>query len=149
MKLRQGNIMRKLVQICSIFIFLMGANAMADNYDSALDFKRVMSVHKWEHRVILLQASDAGQDSYNHQKEIFKTQSEAMEERDLIVIDISSEDLQALFGGPVTDFTFVLIGKDGSEKLRSGTVVQTQDLFALIDSMPMRQNEVRQREMQQ
>lgn len=36
-----------------------------------------------------------------------------------------------------------LIGKDGGVKVRRETVISNQDLFALIDSMPMRQREMR------
>lgn len=38
-----------------------------------------------------------------------------------------------------------LIGKDGSTKLTSNTLVNPQKLFALIDSMPMRQAEMHRR----
>lgn len=39
-------------------------------------------------------------------------------------------------------FTFLLVGRDGGEKLRSGEVVSAEKLFGLIDAMPMRKNEV-------
>ena len=42
-------------------------------------------------------------------------------------------------------FTFVLIGKDGGEKFRSSKTVDLQRLFSLIDGMPMRKDEMRQR----
>ena len=39
----------------------------------------------------------------------------------------------------------VLIGKDGGEKLRSHEIVSPETLCRLIDSMPMRQEEMRER----
>ncbi|MCR9268486.1 MAG: DUF4174 domain-containing protein [Hyphomonadaceae bacterium] len=43
-----------------------------------------------------------------------------------------------------SDREFVaLIGKDGEVKARSETAISNQDLFARIDSMPMRQREMR------
>ncbi|MEL6844299.1 MAG: DUF4174 domain-containing protein, partial [Bacteroidota bacterium] len=43
------------------------------------------------------------------------------------------------------DFVAILIGKDGGRKLRrEGNVLEEPDLFPLIDSMPMRQREMRQ-----
>jgi hypothetical protein len=42
-------------------------------------------------------------------------------------------------------FTLLLIGKDGGEKLRSQNVVAPETLCRLIDSMPMRQEEMRER----
>jgi hypothetical protein len=41
------------------------------------------------------------------------------------------------------DFTVILLGKDGGEKLRSETPVTMEILTRLIDSMPMRQKEAR------
>jgi hypothetical protein len=41
------------------------------------------------------------------------------------------------------DFALLLIGKDGLEKLRSREVVSPETLFRLVDSMPMRQEEMR------
>jgi hypothetical protein len=42
-------------------------------------------------------------------------------------------------------FEILLIGKDGTVKLRSDKPVSSEDLFALIDSMPMRKREMRNR----
>ncbi len=40
-------------------------------------------------------------------------------------------------------FTFLLIGKDGSAKFRSTKVVPKEQLFAIIDAMPMRKKEMK------
>ena len=40
-------------------------------------------------------------------------------------------------------FTLVLIGKDGTEKLRSDKPLPARELFDFIDAMPMRQAEMR------
>jgi hypothetical protein len=42
-------------------------------------------------------------------------------------------------------FTVVLIGKDGGEKVRATQPIRPGELFATIDAMPMRQDEMRQR----
>ncbi|MCF0049134.1 DUF4174 domain-containing protein [Dyadobacter sp. LJ53] len=41
-------------------------------------------------------------------------------------------------------FTFILIGRDGGEKLKSSEVVTPDKLFGLIDAMPMRKQEIKQ-----
>ena len=46
--------------------------------------------------------------------------------------------------GDVTP-TNVLIGKDGGVKLRQEELVRPAELFALIDSMPMRKHEMGRR----
>ena len=44
---------------------------------------------------------------------------------------------------PTNQFCLILIGKDGGEKFRSYSVVPPQQLFVLIDGMPMRKSEMR------
>jgi hypothetical protein len=51
--------------------------------------------------------------------------------------------LETRFGAPA--FSVVLIGKDGGEKLRRRTPLAPEELFAIVDAMPMRQAEVRTR----
>lgn len=46
--------------------------------------------------------------------------------------------------GPAA-FSVVLIGRDGGEKLRQSTPLAAADLFAVVDAMPMRQAEMRER----
>ncbi len=43
------------------------------------------------------------------------------------------------------DYTVLLVGKDGGEKLRSQVVPEMDDLFGVIDGMPMRRQEMRDR----
>jgi hypothetical protein len=42
-----------------------------------------------------------------------------------------------------TDFTVILLGKDGGEKLRSSKPITLNQLRDTIDAMPMRQDEMR------
>ena len=44
---------------------------------------------------------------------------------------------------PSASFIFLLIGKDGGEKLRSDSLVNADRLFSVIDAMPMRKNEMK------
>ena len=80
------------------------------------------------------------------------------EERDLVLYDLplempedgslSAKEASAArkrFHIAPADFTVILLGKDGGEKLRDHSPVPAQKLFDLIDSMPMRQDEMRQR----
>ena len=59
---------------------------------------------------------------------------------------LSEDDLAATrhrFQVAPEDFLVVLIGKDGGEKLNSRTPVTIEQLKKLIDSMPMRQDEMK------
>ena len=42
-------------------------------------------------------------------------------------------------------FSLILVGKDGGIKLRKNDPVKLEEIFRLIDSMPMRQDEMRQK----
>ena len=57
--------------------------------------------------------------------------------------DWSGEDaLRHRFHIHPRDFTVILLGKDGTEKFRSHTLVTIDQLTRLIDTMPMRQQEL-------
>jgi hypothetical protein len=66
-------------------------------------------------------------------------------ERDILVLS----DISALGRGQLRDtlqidgFEVILIGKDGGVKLRAKTPISIQELFSLIDAMPMRRQELR------
>ena len=90
-----------------------------------------------------------------------------LKDRDIVVIPVTSRDALApsliadlptvaLSQSELTSarsrfmvesesFRVILIGKDGSQKLSSGVVVSVDTLSAVVDSMPMRQQELKQR----
>lgn len=53
--------------------------------------------------------------------------------------------LQQRFTVPSGTFTLVLVGKDGGVKMTEARPVPLAEIFALLDSMPMRQQERRDR----
>ena len=46
--------------------------------------------------------------------------------------------------GEAEEFAAVLIGRDGGQKLRSGSPISAEELFGKIDEMPMRRRELRE-----
>lgn len=86
-----------------------------------------------------------------------------IEERDLKIIDVSEGQhrvatalrptpgqanairKQLSLGAGETRPVFILIGKDGGEKARSHDVLDLEKWFAIIDAMPMRRAEIRER----
>ncbi len=53
-------------------------------------------------------------------------------------------DLRHRFHVSSNQFTVILIGKDGGEKLRQHTPIRIDKLDATVDAMPMRRDEMRQ-----
>ena len=106
-----------------LFVTLMPHQALAVNLES----------HRWKHRVLIVTAQSLADISYQRQAaELVAAFS------DLLVRDMV---LESEFGHP--EFSIVLIGKDGTEKLRRNRPITAAEIFALIDAMPMRQAEMR------
>lgn len=101
-----------------------------------------------EHRKIMLFAPSANHKELKVQQEIFNQGTDGMKDRDLkIEVVVPGQKNFSLFKKYKTEeqqFTFILLGKDGGEKLRSTKPVSLQKLFSTIDAMPMRQSEMRE-----
>ena len=76
---------------------------------------------------------------------IWKAAQPGIEERDLTITEVTGNELlyKKYKVDRQTDFTLILVGKDGSEKLRTHSLLSNNKLFALIDAMPMRREEMR------
>ena len=98
-----------------------------------------LAQYQWQHRVIIL-CGDSHSDSY--QKQLNMLSAEELDakfaDRKLILIKDSEEHCG-------DDFKIMLYGLDGGVKLSSSTAVKTQEIFDLIDSMPMRRAEIMRR----
>ena len=101
----------------------------------------------WERRLLILSASAAGDPTLAKQHRILAGWKANAAARDLTIVEVvgdtvrgASDTATALrrrYHLPAT-FTVILIGKDGSEKLRSGTPFPAAVLERTIDAMPMR-----------
>jgi hypothetical protein len=71
----------------------------------------------------------------------------ALRARDVVVQDITPESARRerpdLGVTAQAAFEVILVGKDGGVKLRRGQPVAAAEITALIDTMPMRQSEMR------
>jgi hypothetical protein len=89
--------------------------------------------YRWKNRIVHLVAPAADDPQYQAQAVALMAAFEGLLDRDIIV----RCDLNA------PTFEFTLIGKDGGKKLTRRDVVSAEELFAIIDAMPMRREEVR------
>ena len=115
---------------------------------------------RWEKRIIVVVSDSMSDELIKEQIELLNQFPEEFEDRDLILIEVyndrsqiqgkrsTSTEHSSLISKFSTngDFSLCLIGKDGGTKLRSEEVVNPLEIFQLIDSMPMRQREMRSRE---
>lgn len=116
--------------------------------------------HQWKHRVILIFASSDTTDKLAQQLQLFTEQQEALLDRELVIYKINDQvvdpndevlerekaaEWRQRWGVPSEAFALVLIGKDGVKKLLEKDLTAPRKVFDLIDSMPMRQAEMRRK----
>ncbi len=79
------------------------------------------------------------------QLELLKKDAAGVEERDIIITLVVNENpIYKKYKVEASKrLTVILVGKDGGEKHRTHNVITAQQLFALVDAMPMRQAEMR------
>jgi hypothetical protein len=136
------------------FIFLI----MIFSKFSALHAQN-LSQHLWKNRVILIVSEDNA--AFERQILAFKANEKGMNERSLIVYHLKFDEYeQVMPKGNVqkstnlfekykqanVSFELILIGLDGGIKLRQTDFLSCEKLFAIIDTMPMRSADIKNRD---
>ena len=102
-----------------------------------------MKDYRWKNRVLLTFGNPTS-DKLRDQKAILATDPDGLEDRDLVILEPpQTNTLAKRYKVDPKNFTVILVGKDGGEKLRQQEPVTLDQLFGLIDQMPMRQREMR------
>lgn len=126
----------------------------------AQDFENFdLNDYKWKNRVLIVFSPNTFNADYRSQSNALQKAESGINERDLevfyalnqssasakgqILPETPTQNLRAEFNVSPSDFTTILIGKDGTEKLRSDEVISIEKLFEEIDSMPMRRLEMK------
>jgi len=108
---------------------------------------------QWKSRVMVI-CADADNAKGSRQENLLLAERDGLAERDLVVLRLDGDTVSTLFGAADSldadllrndletpdagIFAAVLVGKDGSVKLRAVEPVTCDELFATIDGMPMR-----------
>lgn len=114
---------------------------------------------QWKNRLIVVITDSANSKELHEQLEIFKNDMDGFIDRKLKLIhalpdkqrfvlpEISEWQVSNFYRNnkkdKSADLEVILIGLDGGVKLRQYEVVEAKEIFDLIDSMPMRQSEIR------
>ncbi len=109
--------------------------------------------YKWRNRILVVLSDDVNE--LNKQKDILVKFMDGLIDRDLIIFGYKNleapfiEDSQVELNSIKEEFSLsqddnvILIGKDGGVKKTWKTHVTSDELFRIIDSMPMRRREMR------
>lgn len=116
----------------------------------------------WENRPLVIFAPNDTDTRLLNQRAMLVAHIEGLRDRDMVVIAVigsekampelgprpqaSANAFRERFDVSADDFTVILVGKDGTEKARSTAPVLPEAVFQIIDRMPMRQREMRERE---
>jgi len=103
--------------------------------------------HQWRHRpIVVLNATPQFISALEREWGSAEAKSGAAD-RDMVFLAAGpgavSSQLVKKFGVPADKPVVLLVGKDGGRKLSSEKVVGPDEIFPLIDSMPMRRREMR------
>lgn len=120
-----------------------------------------LSPYQWKNRLLFVFAPSRSHPMYDTLHKSLAAQAAEVADRDLVVFEVLESDLsftnkdiidpdtarllREKIDADRGDFAVILVGKDGGVKLKSEEHTNLKDIFSLTDSMPMRQEEMRQK----
>jgi hypothetical protein len=118
-------------------------------------FAQNLSKHQWNDRLILIISTLQGNKKAVEQLLYLKNNQESLKERKVFIYHIFNDgycvNLSSEVKEPVTslevdeEFKVMLVGLDGSEKYSSHIPQKASVFFSIIDSMPMRIDEIKRK----
>ena len=117
-----------------------------------------LSEHLWTDRVFVVYTEDYKSELYKQQIDELLGDEQGLAERKLFIYSITPTHLKTGWDnenweirdnfmddipGSNEDFVVILIGLDGTVKLRQDYLLTRQKLYSKIDSMPMRRRELK------
>jgi hypothetical protein len=154
--------MRRLASLALVFL-LGGAGCPSVPEDAAIDTPPLTEIdmddYLWKNRPLLVFGPSDSDPRYQTQLDEFEGRRTELDDRDIVLLALPAggrpsvderplavsavSSLRQRYEVPADNFAVILIGKDGGVKLREDEPVAARQVFDLIDSMPMRQAEMR------
>jgi hypothetical protein len=119
------------------------------------------STYQWKNRLLILFAPSEDAPIYQSFKEQLQRRTQEVRDRDLLTFHVFESGEGRLADLPLNkeqvlflrkrfsvipgQLMVILIGKDGEVKFRKESPADLSDIFSIIDAMPMRQREIRER----
>ncbi len=121
-----------------------------------------MEKHRWENRILIVKTFSEQDPMYQEQLKEFSDSNIDLKERKIVLYEIVGNkykmtDYQKLstdiywqnlqnINEDIFDFEVILIGLDGGVKFKKTDILRKEELYSIIDRMPMRSEELRKRE---
>jgi hypothetical protein len=154
---RKGIFMLKAILLAMMMATVLSIGSSRNAVAMSLD----LSQFRWKNRLLLLFAPNRNHPFFDTLHKALEVHKAEAKDRDLVIFEIlesgrssrntnnldyhTAQSLREKFNITRGEFAVILIGKDGGMKLNRRDQTQLMDIFALIDAMPMRQEEMRQR----
>jgi hypothetical protein len=108
-----------------------------------------LASYRFKSRLLVILSPDVRNAAYRSQEAEAQRYAQGYRERDLVVLSETEPngELHQRFKLTGNNFRVLLIGKDGHVVLTEAEPIVSERLFALIDAMPMRQQEMRKAKM--
>lgn len=113
--------------------------------------------HRWKNRVIVINVDEKNSELARLQYETLKESAQQLIDRQIVIYKCIAEscvfynwkqDPKTIqINNPAKGFSVVLIGLDGSQKFNSNKLESANSFFELIDTMPMRRQELKNRKI--
>jgi len=102
---------------------------------------------RWKSRVLVVVAP-AEDGAAQAQRRIYEAAAKGMAERSIVLAEAlddsaRSREIRSRLSADGRRFQVFLVGKDGHTAVASDKPLSAEDLFARVDAMPMRQDEMR------
>ena len=121
--------------------------------------------YRGANRVLVVFAHSPEDEDYRDQRHALDEARDGVKDRDLVLIEVfregparaegkflaraEAEAIRSRFKVEGGRYALVLVGKDGGEKARWYTPIPAEAVFGVVDAMPMRRREVRERQPEQ
>jgi hypothetical protein len=116
---------------------LLGVITMTDGSNAS-----PLDEFHWKNRVLVVVAP-AGNAAAETQRRIYESSAKGTSERSIVLTEAADDSERSRLSADVRRFEVFLVGKDGHTAVSSDKPLSADDLFARVDAMPMRQDEMR------
>lgn len=136
------------------------AAVLACFWASPSDASEPLADYAWTHRPLILFAPTKDHPEAAQMSHRVEEDRAGLRDRDMLLVtvygdathvdgapapELSASGLRERYGAEAGRFTLILVGKDTGVKLQAAEATRLADIFALIDRMPMRRREMRER----